>query len=78
MIPGAEAEQNKRDLTPIEAAAAEIKFYKYLGKSDWLKFDKILEWWSSRFVKENLPCLSQVARAFLGCMPFSGRSWRLQ
>jgi hypothetical protein len=64
MIPGAEAEQNKRDLTPIEAAAAEIKFYKYLGKSDWLKFDKILEWWSSRFVKENLPCLSQVARAF--------------
>jgi len=26
MIPGAEAEQNKCDLTPNEAAAAEIKF----------------------------------------------------
>jgi hypothetical protein len=39
MIPDAEAEQNKRELTLNETAAAEIKFYKNLDKSDWPKFE---------------------------------------
>jgi hypothetical protein len=39
---------------------------------EWPTFEKPLEWWSCSNTKVHLPCLSQVAQAFLACNPSSG------
>jgi hypothetical protein len=58
--------------TPQEVAAKELHYYQNIDRSEWPKFDEILTWWRSVKIQQNLPCLSQVAQAFLGCLPSSG------
>ena len=61
-----------RELTPGEIAASKIKNYQNIGQDDWPKLEDALNWWCSRLICEQMPCLSQVATAFLGCKPSSG------
>jgi hypothetical protein len=63
---------HSRKMLPHEIAENEITYYRNLEAMKWPKFEETLQWWNSSLVKQHLPCLSQVAQAFLGCMPSSG------
>jgi hypothetical protein len=58
--------------SPPMIAAAEIRCYKNIPPSEWPVFEKTIEWWDSQSIREQMPCLSQVALAFLGCKPSAG------
>jgi hypothetical protein len=60
------------DQDPSFIVEQELKYYRELKQGDWPRFEKTLEWWQSKPVQENLPCLSQVATAFLSCKPSTG------
>jgi hypothetical protein len=64
--------KQKNQLNPHEVAEKEIKYYQNIEKSEWSKFENTLTWWKKRKIMQNLPCLSQVAQALLGCLPSSG------
>ncbi len=74
IMPGeATVQQVKRGrMTPHEQAEHEIATYKKMKEDEWPTFEKTLEWWSCSNTKVHLPCLSQVAQAFLACKPSSG------
>jgi hypothetical protein len=59
-------------LTPSEIARKEVEHYLNIPKENWPKFEDTVVWWQSRYAKENMPCLSQVAGALLACKPSSG------
>jgi hypothetical protein len=61
-----------QDLSPNEIARKELEHYCNLPEEERPPFEEVLGWWSSRVVAEKMPCLSQVAKAVLGCTPPSG------
>jgi hypothetical protein len=63
---------DSHERSPAMIAAAEIRTYKNIPPSEWPVFEKTMEWWDSRSIREQMPCLSQVALAFLGCKPSAG------
>jgi hypothetical protein len=56
----------------VQQQKKEIDYYLNLPRDQWPKFEETLVWWQSRMVRENLPCLTQVAGAILACHPSSG------
>ncbi len=68
----ASTQQKKGRMTPHEQAEYEIATHKKMEEDRWPTFEKSLEWWNCRNTREHLPCLSQVAQAFLACKPSSG------
>ncbi len=58
--------------SPAATAKKEIEYYQNLPKDQWPEFQETITWWQSRKIRENMPCLSQVAGAILACNPSSG------
>jgi hypothetical protein len=59
-------------LTPFQVVKNEIECYQNITREQWPKFEETIEWWNSKYTRENLPCLIQVAGAILACQPSSG------
>jgi len=58
------------DVTPKDIVEEEIKYY--LDIEDCPEFEDTVNWWNKKCIRNRLPCLSQVALAFLACKPSSG------
>jgi len=58
------------DVTPKDIVEEEIKYY--LDIEDCPEFEDTVNWWNKKCIRDRLPCLSQVALAFLACKPSSG------
>jgi hypothetical protein len=57
---------------PNQMAQQELDYYLNIPPEQWPRFEDTLNWWNSRIVADNMPCLSQVAKAILSCTPSSG------
>jgi hypothetical protein len=65
MIPATPGtEEPSSDLTPHEFAENKMMFYKIINKYQWPKFEKTLEWWSSRYVKETYLASAKLPKHF--------------
>lgn len=58
--------------TPNEMAQKELGYYQNLPPKQWPKFEDTLVWWQNLMTCNNMPCLSEMAKALLACTPFSG------
>lgn len=58
------------DVTPKDIVEEEIKYYLDIENSP--EFEDTVNWWNKKCIRDRLPCLSQVALAFLACKPSSG------
>jgi hypothetical protein len=58
------------EVTAKELVEQEIKHY--LEIEDYPEFEDTVVWWNKKSIRDRLPCLSQVAFAFLACKPSSG------
>jgi hypothetical protein len=56
---------------PNQMAQQELDYYLNIPQEQWPRFEDTLTWWNSRIVADNMPCLSQVAKALLSCTPSS-------
>jgi hypothetical protein len=65
-------EVESESITPLQMAQQELDYYLKIPQDQWPTFQETLTWWQSRQIRDNLPCLSQVAAAFLACNPSSG------
>jgi hypothetical protein len=72
VAPQATRQTTVTGMTPNEMAQRELDYYRNLPPESWPKFEDTLQWWQNSITCDNMPCLSQVARALLACTPSSG------